>query len=386
MSSSVDNSIGAGDYSAGPRSKSAPKIVAFGGGTGMAALLLGLKAYTDQITAVVTVTDNGGSSGRLRNEFDMVAPGDIRNCLLALAEVDPLITRALQYRFDESEFKGHCFGNLFITVLTRLVGDFGVSIRELNRILNVRGRVVPASSAKVSLVAQHPDGSKSTGEVQIARSGKRIQSVEIRPYPVAMSSEIRKAIEEADLFIFGPGSLYTSVIPNLLIDGLMESINATGRQRVYICNIMTQPGETDGYSLYDHLEALRVHVGDGFPDAVIAHNGLVPAEIIEHYKDAGAEAVPCDLNGQAEFQSVRLITGEFFDQEVALGQGDWEQDNRASEHDECLARHDPDALARVIFEEFLKKPAAAAATETGAAETGSPGSDEAPGNAEAIGQ
>jgi uncharacterized cofD-like protein len=385
MSSSVDNSIGASDCPAGPRSKSAPKIVAFGGGTGMAALLLGLKAYTDQITAVVTVTDNGGSSGLLRNEFDMVAPGDIRNCLLALAEVDPLITRALQYRFDESEFKGHCFGNLFITVLTRLVGDFGVSIRELNRILNVRGRVVPASSAKVSLVAQHPDGSKSTGEVQIARSGKKIQSVEIRPFPVAMSSEIRKAIEEADLFIFGPGSLYTSVIPNLLIDGLMESINATGRQRVYICNIMTQPGETDGYSLYDHLEALRVHVGDGFPDAVIAHDGLVPSEIIEHYKDAGAEAVPCDLNGQAEFQSVRLITGEFFDQEVALGQGSWEQDNRASEHDECLARHDPDAIARVIFEEFLKKPAAAAA-ETGATEMDSPGSGEAPGDAEAIGQ
>ena len=348
MSSSADNDIGLGGYPTGAQRKTAPRIVAFGGGTGMAALLRGLKAYTDRITAVVTVTDNGGSSGRLRNDFDMVAPGDIRNCLMALADVDPLIAKAFQYRFDEAEFKGHCFGNLFITVLTRLVGDFGVSIRELNRLLNVRGRVIPASSEKVSLVAQHPDGSKSTGEVQIARSTKKIQTVEVRPYPVTMSQEIRSAIDEADLFIFGPGSLYTSVIPNLLIDGLMDSIKATGRQRVYICNIMTQPGETDGYTLCDHLSALRVHVGNGFPDAVIAHDGLVPPEIIETYKDAGSEAVACDLNGQAEYSSVRLITGDFFDQREAAGQRAW------GIHDECLARHDSDALARVVYDQFLK--------------------------------
>ncbi len=365
MSSSADNNTAAGNLPAGIQRRTAPKILAFGGGTGMAALLRGLKAYTDQITAVVTVTDNGGSSGRLRNDFDMGAPGDIRNCLLALADVDPLIAKAFDYRFDESEFKGHCFGNLFITVLNRLVGDFGVSIRELNRILNVRGRVIPASSAKVSLVAQHPDGSKSTGEVQIARSSKKIQTVEIRPYPVTMSQEIRSAVNEADLFIFGPGSLYTSVIPNLLIDGLMESINATGRQRVYICNIMTQPGETDGYTLCDHLEALRLHVGGGFPDAVVAHNGLVPADIIERYQDAGAEAVACDLNGQPEFQSVRLITDDFFDKEEALGAGSW------SAHDEeGLARHDSDSLARVIYDEFLKDPAASdGAASGGAVET-----------------
>lgn len=349
MSGSAETNPETGNFPAGVQRRVAPKILAFGGGTGMAALLRGLKVYTDQITAVVAVTDNGGSSGRLRNDFDMVAPGDIRNCLLALADVDPLVAKAFDYRFDESEFKGHCFGNLFITVLNRLVGDFGVSIRELNRILNVRGRVIPASSAKLTLVAQHPDGSKSTGEVQIARSSKKIQTVEIRPYPVAMSQEIRSAVDEADLFIFGPGSLYTSVIPNLLLDGLMDSIKATGRQRVYICNIMTQPGETDGYTLCDHLEALRVHVGGGFPDAVVAHNGRIPSEIVGRYQDVGAEAVACDLNGQAEFQSVRLITGDFFDKEEALGQANWGVDD-----EEGLARHDSDSLARVIYDEFLK--------------------------------
>ena len=364
MSSSADNETGVSTYPTGAQRKTAPRIVAFGGGTGMAALLRGLKAYTDRITAVVTVTDNGGSSGRLRNDFDMVSPGDIRNCLMALADVDPLIAKAFQYRFDEAEFKGHCFGNLFITVLTRLVGDFGVSIRELNRILNVRGRVIPDSSAKVSLVAQHPDGSKSTGEVQIARSTKRIQKVEIRPCPVAMSQEIRSAIDEADLFIFGPGSLYTSVIPNLLIDGLMELINATGRQRIYICNIMTQPGETDGYTLCDHLAALRVHVGKGFPDAVVAHAGIVPPEIIETYKDVGSEAVACDLNGQAEYKTVRLVTGAFFDQEEAAGQRGW------GTHDECLARHDSDALARVIYDEFLKEGSSLGPAGNGAASDG----------------
>ena len=162
------------------------KIVAFGGGTGMAALLTGLKLHTSNITAVVTVTDNGGSSGRLRNDFDMAAPGDLRNCLIALADVDPVLAKVFQYRFHEAEFKDHAFGNLFITVLTRVTGNLEESIRFLNGLLNVKGRVIPATSSKVSLVAHHPDGSKSTGEVQITRSGKPIERVELRPAPVVL--------------------------------------------------------------------------------------------------------------------------------------------------------------------------------------------------------
>ena len=316
---------------------SSPRIVAFGGGTGMAALLRGLKRYTDRITAVVTVMDNGGSSGRLRNDFDMAAPGDIRNCIIALADVDPLIAEVFQYRFQEAEFKGHCFGNLFITVLNRVVGDFEGSIKELNRFLKVRGNVVPACNNRVSLVAHHPDGSKSTGEVQITRSGKPIQRIELRPRPVPLSPEIRQAVNDADLFLFGPGSLYTSVIPNLLIDGLMDEINRTGKPRVYIGNIMTQPGETLNYKLTDHIQALRAHVGGDFPDAVIAHTAEVPQLVVENYGEQGAEAVLQDLEGREEFRNVHVTTGMFLAQDPSSNQ----------------ARHDSGVLAKVIQEQFL---------------------------------
>ena len=309
------------------------KTVAFGGGTGMASLLTGLKAYTENITAVVTVTDNGGSSGRLRNDFDIVPPGDIRNCLIALADVDPLIQEVFQYRFHEAEFKGHCFGNLFITVLTRVVGNFRGSIRELNRLLRVKGKVIPAAGNKVSLVAHHPDSTKSTGEVEISQSRQPIERIELRPSPVPMSAEIRQAVEEAELFLFGPGSLFTSVIPNLLLEGLVEAIQQNGSPRVYIGNLMTQPGETDGYCLSDHLRALRRHVGSDFPDCVLAHEGTLPEELIEKYKSSGAEPVASGLSGE-EFSRVRLIERDFFSGSTT-------------------ARHDSAKLAQVIHEEVL---------------------------------
>ncbi|MEM7263859.1 MAG: uridine diphosphate-N-acetylglucosamine-binding protein YvcK [Planctomycetota bacterium] len=317
------------------------RIVAFGGGTGMAALLRGLKEYSDHITAVVTVTDNGGSSGRLRSEFEMAAPGDLRNCLLALADVDPLISRVFQYRFHEAEFKGHCFGNLFITVLNRVVGDFKGSIEELNRLLRVRGRVIPACEGRVSLVAHHPDGSKSTGEVQITKSGKPIDRIELQPQPVPLDPEIAEAVAEADLFLFGPGSLYTSIIPNLLIGDLMDRIRATGKPSVYVGNIMTQPGETVGYDLGDHIRALRRHVGDGFPDAVVAHNGRVPPEISENYRREGAGVVRQDLDDDPDFRNVRVVQRNFLAEDaVSSGRS---------------ARHDSSLLARVIFEEFVAR-------------------------------
>jgi uncharacterized cofD-like protein len=299
----------------------------------MSSLLRGLRRYTDRITAIVTVTDNGGSSGRLRNKFEIVPPGDIRNCLTALADVDPLLIEAFQYRFSEGEFRGHCFGNLFITILTRIVGSFEGSIRELNRLLNVKGQVIPAAAERVSLVAHHPDGTKSTGEVQITRSKKKIIKVELRPSPVPLSREIEEAIAEADIFLFGPGSLFTSVIPNLLIDGLMEAVNRTARPRVYIGNIMTQPGETLGFRLSDHVRAIRSHVGDEFPDAVIAHVGEIPRSVLEKYAKEGAEQVAMDLD-RPEFQGIEVITSNFY-----TG-GD-------------TVRHDPAVLARAVYERFL---------------------------------
>ena len=322
----------ASDRSTG-RAPFGPKIVAFGGGTGMAALLTGLRRYSNRITAVVTVTDNGGSSGRLRNDFDMVAPGDIRNCLVALSDADPLIQEVFQYRFHEAEFKGHCFGNLFITVLARVVGNFRDSIRELNRLLRVQGNVVPASGDKVSLVAHHPDGTKSTGEVQISQSRKPIERIELRPSPVVITPEILTAVRDAELFVFGPGSLYTSVVPNLLIEGLIEAVNDNGSPRVYICNIMTQPGETDGYGLADHLRALRRHVGDDFPDLVLAHKGLPPADLLEKYRAQGSEPVTAGLEGD-EFDGVRVIARDFLAEGVA-------------------ARHDSVRLAKTLHEEVL---------------------------------
>ncbi|HVR73119.1 MAG TPA: uridine diphosphate-N-acetylglucosamine-binding protein YvcK [Planctomycetota bacterium] len=313
---------------------SAARVVAFGGGTGMASLLAGMRTYTPNLTAVVTVTDNGGSSGRLRNDFDMAAPGDIRNCLIALADVDPLIAKVFQYRFNEAEFKDHCFGNLFITVLTRVIGNFEGSIRALNTLLKVKGRVIPATSSKVSLVAHHPDGTKSTGEVQITRSGKPIDRVELRPGPVQLSPEIREAIRTADLFLFGPGSLFTSVIPNLLTDGIMAAINENGAPRVYIANIMTQPGETDGFTLSDHILALRRHVGGSFPDCVLAHKGDLPQRVLEKYRTEGSHPVLLDLEGKKEFETVRVHVRNFF---------------RVGE----TARHDSELLARAVYEELL---------------------------------
>ncbi len=309
------------------------KTVAFGGGTGMAALLAGLKAYTENITAVVTVTDNGGSSGRLRNDFDIVAPGDLRNCLLALADVDPLIEEVFQYRFSEAEFKDHCFGNLFITVLARVVGSFRGSISEMNRLLRVRGNVIPAAGEKVSLVAHHPDGTKSTGEVQITQSRKPIERIELRPSPVKLLPEIRTAIEEAELFLFGPGSLFTSVIPNLLLEGIMDAIRANASPQVYIANIMTQPGETDGYDLADHLRAIRRHVGDDFPDCVLAHSGPLPEDLVARYRAQHASPVTSGLPAE-EFADVRLIERDFF----SAG---------------TTARHDSHLLARAIYEEII---------------------------------
>lgn len=344
------------------------RVVAFGGGTGMAALLTGLKKYTGNITAVVTVTDDGGSSGFVRKDFDVAAPGDIRNCILALADSHPLWKKIFQYRYeDEGDFKGHCLGNLIIAAASDIVGSFEDSVEELNGLLDVRGRVIPAAADKVFLVARHSDGTKSTGEVQIGKSGKLIEKIELRPGPVKISRQIRQAVRGADLFLFGPGSLFTSVIPNLLLEGLTAEITKNGSPRVYIGNIMTQPGETDGFRLSDHIRAMRRHVGDDFPDCVVAQAGGLPPAILERYEQENAVPVVADLRQHSEFDDIEVITRNFFKS------GD-------------VARHDPDLLAECVFDEFLSSSGSTHAgrkTNTKGADT--PARSERPGKRETRG-
>lgn len=323
------------------RAEEGPRIVAFGGGTGMACLLSGLKEYSARITAIVTVTDNGGSSGRLRKDFDMVPPGDIRNCLLALADGEPLLAQLLRYRFEEAELAGHSFGNLFITALTRVTGSFDTAVRELNRLLRVRGQVLPATGRKVSLIAHHPGGSKSTGEVQISRSGERIERVEMRPRVKAAEPDVVEAIRAADIMFFGPGSLFTSVVPNLLVPGIVEEVLENPCQKVYVANIMTQPGETTGFDLDAHMQALEVHAGRPFLTGVVAHQGDVDEALLKRYARDGAYPVEAASESVAA-RGLKLVSGDLLDREAANAKG------RAR-----AIRHAPAQLAKLINDGFL---------------------------------
>jgi uncharacterized cofD-like protein len=308
-------------------------VVAFGGGTGMSCLLTGLREVVDAITAIVVVTDDGGSSGRLRKEFDMVPPGDIRNCLIALSDGDPILTRLLDYRFQESVLSGHSFGNLLITALTRVTGSFDAAVRELNRLLHVRGRVLPVAGSKVSLIATHADGTKSTGEVEISASGKSIVSLDMRPRIAEPAPDVARAIEEAEVLIFGPGSLFTSVIPGLLVEGIRRRVLESRAQKLYIANVMTQRGETNDLDLPGHLDALERHAGGAFITAVIAHGGRFPPDLLSRYEMEGCRPVA----GAARLRErgLQVIEADLLDRDVPT------------------ARHQPAKLAQVIAAHFL---------------------------------
>ncbi|HLX63872.1 MAG TPA: gluconeogenesis factor YvcK family protein [Planctomycetota bacterium] len=236
-----------------------PKIVAIGGGTGLSCVLTGLKEFSNDITAIVSMADDGGSSGKLRQELGINPPGDIRKCLIALADEEPLMSELLDFRFADNEVGGHSFGNLFLTALARIRGDFGEAVREANRILSVRGKVLPSTLDKISLVAEHEDGSKTTGQAVISKSQKRIKKLELRPEPEPVAADIVSAIGQADLIVIGPGSLYTSIIPNLLIRGMTDVLANSKAVKVFVANIMTYEGETRGYDLPDLLKALDEH-------------------------------------------------------------------------------------------------------------------------------
>lgn len=261
-----------------------PRVVAIGGGTGLSSLLRGLKKHTTRITAIVTVADDGGSSGKLRQELGVLPPGDFRNCLAALADDEDLLTQLFQYRFGQNVVNGHSFGNLFITALSGITGDFERALVESSRVLAVRGRIIPSTLENVTLCADlrgegtqltaSPPGAERVveGESQIPKSGLPIERVFLRPGRVRAYPGAVQTILAADLIIIGPGSLYTSVLPNLLVEDITQAIHASRAVKVYVCNVAVQPGETDGYDAAAHVAALERHIGPGLFDYVLANN------------------------------------------------------------------------------------------------------------------
>jgi len=312
-----------------------PKIVAIGGGTGLSTILHGLKEQTSNITAIVTVADDGGSSGRLREQFGILPPGDIRNCLVALADAEPLMRELFQFRFgSESELSGHSFGNLFITAMCKVTGDFEKAIKESSKVLAIKGRVIPSTLEKVKLVAEYLNGHKTVGETEIVKQNSPIKRVYLDPAHCKASSESFDAIAEADIIVLGPGSLYTSVIPNLLIDGIAEKIAQSKSPKVYICNVMTQSGETDSYTAFDHMNALITHTRPDIISYCIVNIGKVPKELLKKYEGEGAYPVIADSDKIIE-NGYNVIEGDVV-------------------NTQDYVRHDAKKLSKVIIDLTLK--------------------------------
>ena len=271
------------------------KVVVIGGGTGLSTILRGLKRYPIDITAIVTVADDGGSSGSLRNDLHVPPPGDIRNVLVALSEVEPLVQELFQYRFEGgSGLAGHPTGNLLLAAMTDITGDFATAVQKLSEVLKVKGRVLPVSNTPLCLSAEYENGSIAHGESLIPNTEKKIKTVFYStPKPTALKEAV-EAIMEADVIILGPGSLYTSIIPNLLLDEIAGALYKTKAPCVYCCNIMTQPGETTGLTAADHVEAIEKHVGHQFINKIIVNDQRINPETHERYKESSSSVVIVD--------------------------------------------------------------------------------------------
>lgn len=274
------------------------KVVVIGGGTGLSTLLKGLKFYTHEITAVVTVADDGGSSGMLRNDFGMLPPGDVRNCVSALADVDPIMGELLSFRFSEGILSGHSLGNLMLAALNEMSSSFEEAVGKFNHIMGVVGRIYPVTNESVVLSAVLEDGTVINGESNIGkyREGKckGIKDICLTPNDAKPVKGVIKAINEADIIVLGPGSLYTSIIPNLLVSGVTEAIHKSAAKKIYVCNIMTQPGETDGYTASKHLQEIEKYSYKGIADAVIVNKAELPLDLYEKYAAEHSYAVKAD--------------------------------------------------------------------------------------------
>jgi uncharacterized cofD-like protein len=324
------------------------RAVALGGGTGLSALLRGLREHVmrgsdtaptrerpiTDLAAIVTVTDDGGSSGRLRRENRILPPGDIRNCMVALSKDEALLSRLFQYRFQAGHgLKGHNFGNLFLAALTHVTGDFAEAVRVSSKVLAIRGRIFPSTVSNVHLVATLVNGQRVSGETNISRSKVAIRKIELNPRRVRPLPKAIEAIQQADLILMGPGSLYTSVIPNLLIPEIAQAVMRSRAPRVYVANLMTQPGETAHYTLSQHLQAIENHVGRRFINYVVANKKQVSSEVARRYRAEGAEPVEIDRNNLAKMK-VHLLA-----------------DNLLEEHG--VIRHNSPRLADLLLKKFL---------------------------------
>lgn len=288
-----------------------PKVVVIGGGTGLSVLLRGLKRKSFHITAVVTVGDDGGSSGRLRKDLQIPPPGDVRNVILALADTEPLMEKLLQHRFKHGNgLEGHSVGNLLLAAMTEITGDFKTAIRETRRVLAVRGNVLPVSNETIYLRAEMEDGEIIKGESKIPRSGKKINKIFLHPENAKPSQDVIQAIGKADMIVLGPGSLYTSLIPNLLFPDVVNAIKQSVAKKVYICNVMTQHGETDNFTSFDHLKVIYNHIGEDLFDTILVNSMPIPEEILERYKKENSSPVKFDRDKLLKY-GFTIIDGSF---------------------------------------------------------------------------
>ena len=323
-------------------------MVAIGGGTGLSMLLRGLKHYVarrrqeserhpiSDLAAIVTVTDDGGSSGRLRREYRVLPPGDIRNCMVALSQDEALLGRLFQYRFHAGRgLRGHSFGNLFLTALSHVTGDFAEAVRVSGEVLAIRGRIFPTTLENVSLEAVMTNGKIVLGETRIAKTGNKIRRLSLRPRYVRPLPEVLDAIRQADLILVGPGSLYTSILPNLLVSGVAEAIEKSSATRVYVANLMTQPGETQGFSLAGHVRVIYEHTRRKLFDWIVSNNEPISLEVARRYSRRGAEPVRLDIR-KLQRLGVRCLL-----------------DNLLEEHG--VVRHDSTRLAQLLIEEFVER-------------------------------
>lgn len=317
-----------------------PKIVVIGGGTGLSTMLRGLKYYTSNITAIVTVADDGGGSGALREDLGMLPPGDIRNCILALADTEPLMEELLQYRFPDGRLKNQSFGNLFLAAMDGVSENFEDAVQKMSSVLAVTGKVLPVTLDDMKLIAKLENGSIVEGESQIPyeviHQKSKIKKLMINPKDAKPLEDALKAIREADAIVMGPGSLYTSIIPNLLVKDIVENIKKSDAIKIYICNIMTQPGETDNFSVSDHIKVLQKYGGRNIVDYVIANRGDIPKEVKEKYLEDNSELVVLD---RKEIKSLGVEAVEA----------------TLAKTEKAYVKHDTEYLSEVLVDTIMEK-------------------------------
>ncbi|RWZ54976.1 YvcK family protein [Halobacillus fulvus] len=307
-----------------------PRVVVIGGGTGMPVLLRGLKNLPIDLSAIVTVADDGGSSGRLRTEMEIPAPGDIRNVVAALSDAEPMLLELFQHRFANGNgLFGHSMGNLLLAAMASMTGDFYRGIKEISRVLNVRGEIFPIANHSMNLHAEMEDGTVVMGESSIPKQNKRIKRVFVSPTPVQPLPEAVEAIKKADLIVISPGSLYTSILPNIIIPEIGQALKETKANVTYICNVMTQEGETSGYTAADHLQALFDHIGNDVIQSIVVHNKPIEQEVREAYAKENAEPVIYDIK-RLKSMGIEVVEEDIID------------------HSKATIRHDTQKLAQLI--------------------------------------